>query len=128
MKVLRRRLAGLVCLCVLWQVAAYAAAPVMLEYASATDRQDLPECCKLHGPDDTCPMDQARASRRKAGAPSMCDPCCSPDAALLTLLGAVGIPAVALRLAGPDRVLAQATWSPTPYDEFAPVPTIPPPR
>lgn len=128
MKPIRRRLAGLVCLGLLWQAGVYTAAASVAGYAGAADRQDLPDCCKLHGPDDVCPMDAARATRRSSTAARLMDPCCSPDRALLTLLGAVGIPAGSPGSPEPARATARPRWSPSPHDSFTPIPSVPPPR
>jgi len=127
MQTFRRRLAGLVCLGLLWQAGAYAAA-TSIAAAGARDRQDVPDCCKLHGPHDVCPMEMARRARRSAGAPGLSDPCCSPDTALLTLLGTVGLPAARPRPIGSAPSAASDPWCATSVEDHIPFPHVPPPR
>ena len=127
MTALRRRLAGLVWVCLLWQAGVYAAATSVAGYAAAGDREK-PACCRLHGPDHVCPMDKAPAARRSSTAARLLDPCCSPDTALLTLLGTVGLPSVSSWSPAADPSAARARRFPAPPETHGPIPNVPPPR
>jgi hypothetical protein len=85
------------------------------------------DCCALHGPGASCPMDKARAANRDADC-RLTSGGCQDETALVSLLGVTGVLIPAPDAAPPDTV-HQAI---APADPAAPSrdlrPHSPPPR
>jgi len=131
MERLRSKLAAVVVVLLVWQVAALVASPMALCAASGAAASDgdgcgMP-CCKGLAPGQLCPMCRSHGSRPAPGPVWSCH-CDVPDAALTSLIGLAGlIPHLV-----PDvDPLTPSGWVPLSaafLSDFQPDPFFPPPR
>ena len=125
MRVIRRHLSWLVGAWLACQAVALAAAPITLCGSQPAEEHQDGVCCPGIEPGQVCPMHHVREDVRTCAIGS---PCSASDAALLSLLGALGLTPVArvvldvAPIAAPVSTLVDAVMT------RSELPESPPPR
>lgn len=103
------------------------AAPFAITCRARALQAAAADCCALHGPGVSCPMERARAARGDADC-RLTSGACQDDTALVSLLGVTGVLTPPPQTAAPDPVhsaIAPADRSASSRDRR---PHSPPPR